>query len=214
MKFIDSVYTNQATEDHLSSQYFTMIDFSKVRKLDAVLNLLGTSLFMFRQDGEFQVPSLKMSTKQFFYKGMSYSKRIPRDETDKKIDITFRLDKYGVLYKLLHKIYTYSFNYEQGNRESKVSGIANKYLNLIKSDLEYRMDIKVYITSLGEVMAKNPILYATNYFSFQGCQLEDLSIDSFKHDEGNPTKVKATFVYDFFEPVILERQEKRDSFKI
>jgi hypothetical protein len=95
-----------------------------------------------------------------------------------------------------------------------VSGIARKYLNLIKSDLESRMDITVYFSSLGEVITKNPLLYATNYFSFQGCQLDDLSIDSFKHDDGTPTKVKASFVYDFYEPIILERQKARESFRL
>ena len=76
------------------------------------------------------------------------------------------------------------------------------------------MDIKVYFSSLGEVVSVNPLLYSTNYFSFQGCQLEDLSLDSFSHSSGEPTKVKTTFVYDFFEPVILEKQNKRDTYTL
>ena len=103
-KFIETVYNGQLTQDHLASQYFISIDFSKVKKLDAVLSKLGTNIFMFRQDGDFQVPSLKLNMKTLYYKGMSYQKRIPKDTTDKKFDISFRLDKYGVLYKLLHKI--------------------------------------------------------------------------------------------------------------
>ena len=213
-KFIETVYNGQLTQDHLASQYFISIDFSKVKKLDAVLSKLGTNIFMFRQDGDFQVPSLKLNMKTLYYKGMSYQKRIPKDTTDKKFDISFRLDKYGVLYKLLHKIYTFSYDYSKGGRTSKGSGIASKYISLIKSDLEYRMDIKVYFSSLGEVVSVNPLLYSTNYFSFQGCQLEDLSLDSFSHSSGEPTKVKTTFVYDFFEPVILEKQNKRDTYTL
>ena len=213
-KFIETVYTGQLTQDHLASQYFILIDFSKVKKLDAVLSSIGDSLFLFRQDGDFQVPSLKLNMKTFYYKGMSYQKRIPKDVTDKKFDISFRLDKYTILYKLLHKIYTFSYDYSRGGRESKNSNLLAKVIGLIKSDLEYRMDIKVFTSSLGEVVSVNPLLYTTNYFSFQGCQLEDLSIDSFSHSSGEPTKVKATFVYDFFEPIILDKQKKRDSYTL
>lgn len=213
-KFIETVYNGQVTEDHLASQYFVSIDFSKVKHLDAVLSKLGNNIFMFRQEGDFQVPSLKLNMKTFYYKGMSYQKRIPKDNTDKKFDITFRLDRYGILYKLLHKIYTFSYDYSRGGRVSKGNNVLSKIVGLIKSDLEYKMDIKVYFSSLGEVVSVNPLLYSTNYFSFQGCQLEELSLDAFSHSSGEPTKVKVTFVYDFFEPVILQKQNKRDTYTL
>lgn len=210
-KFIDNFYSLQLTEDHLSSQYFVSIDFSNVKKLDSILQTLGTSYFIIKQEGDFQVPSLKVPNKTMYYKGRTYHKRVPRDNSEKKFDITFRLDRYAILYKLLNKIYKFSYDYTKGSRESKSTNLAQKIVSLIKSDLEYRMNIKVYYSSLGEVTVNNPLLYATNYFFFEGCQIEDISLDSFNHSSGDPTKVKVSFVYDYFEPVIMETQKKRDT---
>jgi len=212
MAFIDNFYTLQLTQDHVHSQYFVSIDFSKVKKLDNILDKLGTPIFTFRQDGEFQVPSIKVSHTTFYYKGRTYQKRVPKDISDKKFDVTFRLDRYGILYKLLDKIFKFSYDYTKGNRSNK--GSIGNVKNIIKSDLEYRMDVKVYYSSYGEVINKNPLLYLTNYFYFEGCQIEDISIDSFNHNSSDPTKVKVSFVYDYFEPVIMENQQKRDAFKI
>lgn len=214
MAFIDSFYNFQLTQDHVHSQYFVSIDFSNVKKLDGILDKLGSSVFMFRQDGEFQVPSLKVGHTTFYYKGRSYQKRIPKDISDKKFDIYFRLDKYGILYKLLDKIFKYSYDYTKGNRLNNKNSTGSIIKNLIKSDLEYRMNIKVYYTSFGEVTNKNPLLYSTNYFYFEGCQIEDIGIDSFNHNSGDPTRVKVSFVYDYFEPVIMDNQKKRDTFKL
>lgn len=212
MAFIDNFYTAQLTQDHVHSQYFVSIDFAKVKKLDGLLNTLGTTMFTFRQDGDFQVPSIKVAHNTFYYKGRSYQKRVPKDISDKKFDITFRLDKYANLYKLLDKIFKYSYDYTKGNRSS-TGGVGKILSSLIKSDLEYRMDIKVYYTAYGEVINKNPLLYTTNYYFFEGCQIEDITLDSFNHNSSDPTRVKVTFVYDYFEPVIMERQKKRDSIK-
>ena len=214
MAFIDNFYKLQLTQDHIHSQYFVSIDFSNVKHLDGILDKLGTPIFTFRQDGDFQVPSLKVSHTTFFYKGRSYQKRVPKDASDKKFDVSFRLDKYGYLYKFLNKIFKFSYDYTKGNRDSKSKDVVGKIATLIKSDLEYRMNIKVYYSSYGEVTEKNPLLYLTNYFYFEGCQIEDISLDSFNHNSADPTRVKVGFTYDYFEPVIMEQQKKRDTFKL
>lgn len=213
MAVIDNFYSLQLTQDHIHSQYFVSIDFSKVKKLDGILDKLGTSIFTFRQEGDFQVPAIKIPHNTYFYKGRSFNKRVPKDLSDKQIELSFRLDKYGILFKLLDKIFKYSYDYTKGNRTNK-SDVSNFLKGLIKSDLEYRMDIKVYYTSYGEVINKNPFLFFTNYFYFEGCQIVNIALDGFNHNSGDPTKVKVTLVYDYFEPVLMERQKKKDSFTI
>jgi len=151
--------------DQVASQF----DFIMFKSLPDVP--IDPRLLQFRLMDDFQIPADKFVMKELWSRGKKIMKPYPKEEVDKRLTCSFRLDSDWLLY---NAFYTYRKN------------ILNpKFLSSGKN----QKDLKTEITFIGKSGSAKKLII------FKKCMLESLELSPFNHNSGDPIVCKVIFTY-------------------
>jgi hypothetical protein len=140
-----------------------------------------------RIDKEFDIPAIKSPVKTIYYRGISIQKRIPKDETEKMIKISFRCDASWRIYDALYTWMISYFDPQTGGQENgKVT-----LKSLIKGEASLKTEMK-FIALSGRKLP-------TKILTFKGCFINNLKPSAFNSESGMPTRIEYDLHYQTME---------------
>jgi hypothetical protein len=139
--------------------------------------------FTFRADKEFEIPEKKVMMKDIYYRGIKIPKRIPKDETDKRFTINFRLDENFRIYDSLQQWLDRVYNPQYGNTNTGKLTLRS----LIKGEQILKTTLVFQAFKSDKKIGKK--------IEFKGLCIESLKLTGFANDSGDPARVEAVFHY-------------------
>jgi hypothetical protein len=129
-----------------------------------------------RMDQQFTMPQETITTYEIDYRGAKVMKTAKKEETDKTLTVSVRMDQQWHVYDTLkawHRL------------------IYDPVLNIASSDLDTR--IPVVIQNLDQ---NNDIAKA---FTFSYCKLTQLKVTDWDNTSGEPVRCECTLIYGYME---------------
>jgi hypothetical protein len=137
----------------------------------------STSQLTLRVKGSIDPPDNQIATYEVEYQGIKYSMLSAKDDTDKTITITFRLDADWTTYDILKNWMTYTFNYSKGSSSDTFSNKATTqtvmYIDAFKGN-------KVNSSSI----------------QYDNVRITSLKVNSFDQTSNEPSELECVFIYE------------------
>ena len=139
--------------------------------------ITDTNQLTLRVKGSIEPPDNQIATYEVEYQGVKYSMLSAKDETDKTITITFRLDANWETYTTLKNWMAYTFNYSKGgagaNFTNKPDSYCVMFIDAFKGNKVYAKSIK-----------------------YENVRITSLKISSFDQTSNEPTEIECQFIYE------------------
>jgi hypothetical protein len=137
----------------------------------------STSQLTLRVKGSIDPPDNQIATYEVEYQGIKYSMLSAKDDTDKTITITFRLDADWTTYDILKNWMAYTFNYSKGSSSGAFSNKAATqtvmYIDAFKGN-------KVNSSSI----------------QYDNVRITSLKVNSFDQTSNEPSELECVFIYE------------------
>lgn len=161
-------------DDQIASQFDVI--FSSVPS--AIGTDANTNDLALRMDQPLDLPQRTFGTYEVFYQGMKIVKTSVLDETDKTIQMTFRVDQGWKTYNALNHWYKAVFDENNGQSNNPNSSAE---INNIQTTMT------VYAYGANKVIKEQ--------FVYKGVRIKGLDVNSFDPQSGDPLRVTCTFIY-------------------
>lgn len=132
-----------------------------------------------RVKGSVDPPDNQISTYEVEYQGVKYSMLSAKDETDKTVTLTFRLDAEWAIYDALKNWLALVIDTSRGTNASgfsnynKSASFPTMYIDCFKVD-------KAYVSSI----------------KYENIRLMSMKINSFDHSSSDPSEIECQFIYE------------------